>query len=282
VGTSDQVYASTTYPGGQGATLLTSKTIAYDGNDVVVQGSSVASGATCFRRTLVSGDFDVWTTQSSSASQVGGGGSACAGLIWYPGASLFIASYALNTNTSIDTSPDGITFTSKTLPNTDFRGPMATNGVTIVCLSGSSANTCLSSVDANTWVVRTLPFTDTWNDVCYSPKLGLFCAISNTGRVATSPDGITWTSTGATFPPTYSVATQLLSVRDLAGMLIATFATTTSLSFARKGVLASFDAGASWRTLVGAGSDAVGLATSASQCVWANGSFMFFSNNSTL
>ena len=32
-----------------------------------------------------------------------------------------------------------------------------------------------------------------WRGVCWSPKLGLFCAVGLYGKVATSPDGVTWT-----------------------------------------------------------------------------------------
>ena len=44
------------------------------------------------------------------------------------------------------------------------------------------------------WVGRTVPLSN-WTDVCWSPELSLFVAISNSGtdRVMTSSDGINWT-----------------------------------------------------------------------------------------
>ncbi|MDO9542684.1 MAG: hypothetical protein Q7J98_10220, partial [Kiritimatiellia bacterium] len=45
--------------------------------------------------------------------------------------------------------------------------------------------------------IRTSAADSNWTSVCWSPELGLFCAVANTGtgnRVMTSPDGITWTS----------------------------------------------------------------------------------------
>ena len=44
------------------------------------------------------------------------------------------------------------------------------------------------------WTQRTLPVSTGWCSVCWSPELGLFCAVANNSNIAaTSPDGITWT-----------------------------------------------------------------------------------------
>lgn len=58
----------------------------------------------------------------------------------------------------------------------------------ILALSASLAHGAL------TFVPETLDANE-WTGVCWSPALNLFCAVSGTGanRVATSPDGITWT-----------------------------------------------------------------------------------------
>jgi len=48
----------------------------------------------------------------------------------------------------------------------------------------------------NNWTIRTSAVDNDWLSVCWSPELGLFCAVASTGtgnRVMTSPDGITWT-----------------------------------------------------------------------------------------
>jgi len=51
-----------------------------------------------------------------------------------------------------------------------------------------------TSADGITWTERTLPEGD-WRDICWSPELSLFVAVSNqTNYVATSPDGTTWTA----------------------------------------------------------------------------------------
>lgn len=48
------------------------------------------------------------------------------------------------------------------------------------------------------WVAQSTPVDNTFRDICWSPELGLFCAIADTGTISTivmtSPDGKTWTS----------------------------------------------------------------------------------------
>jgi hypothetical protein len=58
----------------------------------------------------------------------------------------------------------------------------------------SGTSKAATSADGITWTERTLPEGD-WRDICWSPELSLFVAVSNqTNYVATSPDGITWTA----------------------------------------------------------------------------------------
>ena len=56
----------------------------------------------------------------------------------------------------------------------------------------SSAGTILTA--GTLWTQRTVPTSDTWNDVTYGN--GRFVAVGS-GQVMTSPDGLTWTTTGA-------------------------------------------------------------------------------------
>ena len=44
------------------------------------------------------------------------------------------------------------------------------------------------------WVSGTLPISITWKSICWSPELGLFCAVAAGSDIAaTSPDGKNWT-----------------------------------------------------------------------------------------
>lgn len=49
----------------------------------------------------------------------------------------------------------------------------------------------------STWITKASSADNSWNSVCWSPELGLFVAVAQSGtgnRVMTSPDGTTWTS----------------------------------------------------------------------------------------
>src|SRR6188474_1753051 len=45
------------------------------------------------------------------------------------------------------------------------------------------------------WIGRTIPQSNSWQDIVWAPSLGLFVAVAQggTNRVMTSPDGLTWT-----------------------------------------------------------------------------------------
>ena len=60
--------------------------------------------------------------------------------------------------------------------------------------NGVARNTSLAAA----WTSRTSASAQLWRSVCWSPELGIFVAVAQTGavgvQVMTSPDGITWTS----------------------------------------------------------------------------------------
>jgi hypothetical protein len=68
----------------------------------------------------------------------------------------------------------------------------------------NAQNQCMTSPDGIVWTQRSTPRTQSgatlssWNNVIYSPQLGLFAAVANSGAsfsspIMTSPDGINWT-----------------------------------------------------------------------------------------
>ena len=110
----------------------------------------------------------------------------------------------LSTNIAA-TSPDGISWTQRTLPTSTIWSAICWSPqLGLFCATaggigyGSDAFTtsiAATSPDGITWTQRTLPGSRGWTGVCWSPQLGLFCAIAgNTNNFATSPNGITWTS----------------------------------------------------------------------------------------
>lgn len=61
-----------------------------------------------------------------------------------------------------------------------------------------TTNQLNTSPDGITWTARSFPAAAIWKTVCWSEALGLFVAISLNGQnTATSPDGVTWTARGA-------------------------------------------------------------------------------------
>ena len=66
-------------------------------------------------------------------------------------------------------------------------------------IRSSFANQTLGTRAVSTWTTQATLAGNYWNNVCWSPELGLFCAVSSgpTGLVTTSSDGITWTTRAA-------------------------------------------------------------------------------------
>ena len=51
--------------------------------------------------------------------------------------------------------------------------------------------------ELHVWTSRASATANSWNSVCWSPELEIFCAVSSTGsynRIMTSPDGVKWTT----------------------------------------------------------------------------------------
>lgn len=105
---------------------------------------------------------------------------------------------------AVMTSPDGVTWTARTLPEV-----IAPNGIAysptldrFVIAGFSGTNRGATSQDGITWVpipVAGLPALS-WRDVTWSPEKAAFCIVaqtSSTSAIAFSPDGLTWTRRGS-------------------------------------------------------------------------------------
>ncbi len=102
------------------------------------------------------------------------------------------------TNGNIETSPDGITWTNRTVPNSSVRGSAASNSSVVVVTSSGSTDKIITSPDGITWTERTLPASSVWR-VAYSSVDAKFLAVCATS-IASSTDGITWSTLGLTLP----------------------------------------------------------------------------------
>jgi len=109
------------------------------------------------------------------------------------GAGLFVACATTATN-QVMTSPDGVTWTKRTLPTTSQWYALHWNG-TIFVLVAMFETKALTSSDGITWTQHTCqpcPYGQAWIDATYAA--GLFVAVGGSQNYfQTSPDGITWT-----------------------------------------------------------------------------------------
>ena len=92
------------------------------------------------------------------------------------------------------TSPDGITWTQRTLPSSSQWNSIAWNGTVFCAISNTSGTVAATSPDGITWTARTLPTSQVWNSIAWNGTLFVVVGGSASTVAATSPDGITWTN----------------------------------------------------------------------------------------
>lgn len=118
---------------------------------------------------------------------------------WSPELNLFAAVSNIGSMNRVMTSPDGMTWTSRTAlgANDHWRSITWSPGVNLFVAVGSAGgvNKVMTSPDGITWTARTPSEAGDWVAVTWSPERNLFVAVGNGGsRVMTSPNGINWTS----------------------------------------------------------------------------------------
>ncbi len=120
-------------------------------------------------------------------------------ICWASELDLFVAVANTGTEDRVMTSPDGITWTSRT--------SAADNEWTAICwspelnllvavASSGTGNRVMTSTDGINWTLRTSAADNNWTAVCWSPELNLFVAVASSGsgnRIMTSSNGINWT-----------------------------------------------------------------------------------------
>lgn len=113
----------------------------------------------------------------------------------------------------IMTSPDGKTWTGRTHPtaaSNQFTFMGAGGGRFLMIGDNAGAGErAMTSADGITWTKRTMPNDVRYVEAAYSPSLGRWCAVANTGTaaqmVATSDDnGATWTARTASVAQTWN------------------------------------------------------------------------------
>jgi hypothetical protein len=122
----------------------------------------------------------------------GSWGSVC----WSPKLRLFVCGGTGGASNSIMTSPDGVTWTTRTTPGNVAIGNICwAPGLQLFVAISNTTNAMMTSPDGVTWTSRAIG-TSGMVTICWSPELQLLVAVGFTGssNVLTSPDGITWTA----------------------------------------------------------------------------------------
>jgi hypothetical protein len=167
------------------------------GNSVTTN-MNVINKRTRASRSAAVNAVSTWTLRTSSASQ---------GICWSSELSLFVSAiYTTSATTNaIQTSPDGITWTTRTTPSIGFLSYIIWSSELSLFVATSyqtGTSSVITSSNGTSWTLQTTPaFTGTngWNAICYSPELNLFvCTLvsstSNTSWIMTSTNGTTWTA----------------------------------------------------------------------------------------
>jgi len=131
-------------------------------------------------------------------------GSNWRGVTW--GAGVFVARIN-GTSSSVATSPDGITWTSRTMPVTASWRYGCWNGTVFCLIASASGTTAATSTDGITWTLRTLPTSQGWGEIAWNGNV--FCVVPSvsSSTAATSTDGITWVNrTMSTSQPWHGIA----------------------------------------------------------------------------
>ena len=129
----------------------------------------------------------------SGGELVAGSGLWCDS-VWADSLGLFVALHRGSGTDHIQTSPDGVTWTSRTTPNQASSGLSWDETGAKLIVAGT--NSIYTSPDGVTWTAKTSPDTNAWFKGAYSASLGLWAFVGGAGtqRVATSANGEdTWT-----------------------------------------------------------------------------------------
>ena len=163
-------------------------------------------------------------------------GASSASVAIFADSTNFIASAAANTSLSIQTSPDAVTWTTRTTPNVAGINAILGDGTNIVAVPDSTGVVTAAIYSANSGVAWTATATAGVNTaasaqpsvLCQAPTLGTvgrFLLITSSGQVATSDDrGVTWTvyshGTGFTFLVACWTGTKYIALTTTQGTIM--------------------------------------------------------------
>lgn len=140
-------------------------------------------------KTAVAGAATTFTSQTSNLPQNADWSATTFWSSVAQGNGVFVA--IANNSIGLATSPDGITWTSRSMPvRTAWSNVIFENGLFVAI--AANTNISATSPDGITWTQRTLPAIAEWSDIIFGAGVYLIIA-NNSDMAVTSPDGITWT-----------------------------------------------------------------------------------------
>ena len=181
-----------------GPSSVTRTGLIYAGGQFVALNSAGAGGGA-----LTSPDGITWTARTMPS--LGGGGWT--GITYGGGQYVavgggFIAFAGGVATTTCATSPDGVTWTARTLPVSGMWNAVGYGGGLFVAVgassTGASWTTFATSPDGITWTARTASVSGLWSDVAYGSGRFVVTCSGGSSSAQTSTDGITWGVSGGT------------------------------------------------------------------------------------
>ena len=151
---------------------------------------------------MTSPNGQVWTSRDTTGLDL-----SWESVTW--GNGLFVAVASSGVGNRVMTSPDGVTWTSRTsAADNNWSAVTWGNNLYVAVSNTGTTNRVMTSPDGITWTIRTSAADNSWTDITYGN--GLFVAVSSSGtgnRVMTSSDGITWTSRTSAADNTWQTVT---------------------------------------------------------------------------
>ena len=133
---------------------------------------------------MTSDDGQAWVSRTGAAENV-----------WQSityGDGLFVAVASSGTD-RVMTSPDGISWTMRTVPDGSWKSVKYGNG-TFVAVASTGTNLVMTSTDGEVWTAQAAASLNQWSALSYGGGRFVATAISGTGRVMSSVDGQSWSS----------------------------------------------------------------------------------------
>jgi hypothetical protein len=141
-------------------------------------------------RAIANSAVSTWTTRSFTTN------GYWPAICWSSELGLFVAGNN-SLSSSCQTSPDGITWTARTLGTSIQAWDViycAELSLFVMTSSSSTTNPFRTSPDGITWTTRTTASAYSVTGICWSPELGIFVACAGAAGALVSSDGTSWTA----------------------------------------------------------------------------------------